>query len=130
MTEQNTPVDSYISANAPRREQYVIKVERTLNTWLITFPDGDDMALPTLNACEKIIWAFHKKAQFRDIDFILIDVNTGTIYTDHRKFTEYITACQERQRMTQVNRKMRATMQSARIAKTRKIDTRVYDRNY
>tara|TARA_R110000765_G_scaffold123140_1_gene219951 strand:- start:376 stop:768 length:393 start_codon:yes stop_codon:yes gene_type:complete len=130
MTEQSTPVDSYISANAPRREQCIIKIERTLNTWLFTFPDGDDMELPTLRACEKIIWAFHKKSQFRDVDFILIDVNTGTTYTDHRKFTEYITACQERQRMTQVNRRLRATMQSARIAKTRKIDTRVYDRNY
>ena len=66
MTEQNTPVDSYISANAPMREQCILKVERTIHTWLVTFPDGDDIELPTLRACEKIIWAFHKKAQFRD----------------------------------------------------------------
>jgi len=130
MTEQNTPVDSYISANAPMREQCILKVERTIHTWLVTFPDGDDIELPTLRACEKIIWAFHKKAQFRDVDFILVDVNTGTIYTDHRKFTEYITACQERQRLTEVNRKLRATMKSARITKTRKVDMRLYDRNY
>ena len=130
MREKDNPIDSYISANAPRREQCIIKIERTLNTWLFTFPDGDDIELPTLKACEKIIWAFHKKAQFRDIDFILIDVNTGTIYTDHRKFTEYITACQERQRLTEANRKTRAIMKAVRINKTRKIDTRIFERTY
>jgi len=130
MRERNNPIDSYISANAPKKEQCIIKVERTIHTWLITFPDGDDIELPTLKACEKIIWAFHKKAQFRDIDFILIDVNTGTIYTDHRKFTEYITACQERQRLTEANRKTRAIMKAVRITKTRKIDTRIFDRTY
>lgn len=130
MREKNNPIDSYIAANAPKKEQCIIKVERTIHTWLITFPDGDDIELPTLKACEKIIWAFHKKAQFRDIDFILIDVNTGTIYTDHRKFTEYITACQERQRLTEANRKTRAIMKAVRITKTRKIDTRIFDRTY
>ena len=130
MREKNNPIDSYISANAPKKEQCIIKVERTIHTWLITFPDGDDIELPTLKACEKIIWAFHKKAQFRDIDFILIDVNTGTIYTDHRKFTEYITACQERQRLTEANRKTRAIMKAVRITKTRKIDTRIFNRTY
>ena len=130
MQEINNPIDSYISANAPKKQQCIIKVERTIHTWLITFPDGDDIELPTLKACEKIIWAFHKKAQFRDIDFILIDVNTGTIYTDHRKFTEYITACQERQRLTEANRKTRAIMKAVRITKTSKIDMRLYDRNY
>jgi hypothetical protein len=130
MREKDNPIDSYISANAPKREQCIIKVERTIHTWLITFPDGDDIELPTLKACEKIIWAFHKKAQFRDIDFILIDVNTGTIYTDHRKFTEYITACQERQRLTEANRKTRAIMKAVRINKTRKIDTRIFERTY
>jgi|TARA_R110000868_G_scaffold89111_2_gene248201 hypothetical protein len=130
MREKDNPIDSYISANAPKKEQCIIKVERTIHTWLITFPDGDDIELPTLKACEKIIWAFHKKAQFRDIDFILIDVNTGTIYTDHRKFTEYITACQERQRLTEANRKTRAIMKAVRITKTSKIDMRLYDRNY
>ena len=130
MQKINNPIDSYISANAPKKEQCIIKVERTIHTWLITFPDGDDIELPTLKACEKIIWAFHKKAQFRDIDFILIDVNTGTIYTDHRKFTEYITACQERQRLTEANRKTRAIMKAVRITKTSKIDMRLYDRNY
>ena len=130
MREKDNPIDSYISANAPKKEQCIIKVERTIHTWLITFPDGDDIELPTLKACEKIIWAFHKKAQFRDIDFILIDVNTGTIYTDHRKFTEYITACQERQRLTEANRKTRAITKAVRITKTSKIDMRLYDRNY
>jgi hypothetical protein len=130
MREKDNPIDSYISANAPKKEQCIIKVERTIHTWLITFPDGDDIELPTLKACEKIIWAFHKKAQFRDIDFILIDVNTGTIYTDHRKFTEYITACQERQRLTEANRKTRAIMKAVRINKTRKIDTRIFERTY
>ena len=130
MREKDNPIDSYISANAPKREQCIIKVERTIHTWLITFPDGDDIELPTLKACEKIIWAFHKKAQFRDVDFILIDVNTGTTYTDHRKFTEYITACQERQRLTEANRKTRAIMKAVRINKTRKIDTRIFERTY
>jgi len=130
MTVKNTPVDDYIADNSPPREKIIISVQRNIDKWLFTLPTGDDIELPTLKVCEKLIWQFHKKAQFRDVDFILIDGNTGTHYTDHRKFTDYIKACRERQSLIDANRKRRAQATPVKRTRTRKVDMRAFDRNY
>lgn len=130
MTEKTTPIDDYLSRNIKSKEKIVVSLERTLSAWEFTFPDGAIIELPDLKSCEKLIWHYHRIAQFRDIDYTLIDKNTGTKYSDYRKFTDYIEACQERQRLTKENRRVRATLKLVRRKKPPKIDTRIYDRNY
>ena len=130
MTEKITPIDDYLSRNIKSKEKIVVSLERTPSAWEFTFPDGAIIELPDLKSCEKLIWHYHRIAQFRDIDYTLIDKNTGTKYSDYRKFTDYIEACQERQRLTKENRRVRATLKLVRRKKPPKIDTRIYDRNY
>ena len=130
MTEETTPIDDYLSRNIKSKEKIVVSLERTPSAWEFTFPDGAIIELPNLKSCEKLIWHYHRIAQFRDIDYTLIDKNTGTKYSDYRKFTDYIEACQERQRLTKENRRVRATLKLVRRKKPPKIDTRIYDRNY
>ena len=130
MTEKTTPIDDYLSRNIKSKEKIVVSLERTPSAWEFTFPDGAIIELPDLKSCEKLIWHYHRIAQFRDIDYTLIDKNTGTKYSDYRKFTDYIEACQERQRLTKENRRVRATLKLVRRKKPPKIDTRIYDRNY
>ena len=130
MTEKITPIDAYLSRNIKSKEKIVVSLERTPSAWEFTFPDGAIIELPNLKSCEKLIWHYHRIAQFRDIDYTLIDKNTGTKYSDYRKFTDYIEACQERQRLTKENRRVRATLKLVRRKKPPKIDTRIYDRNY
>ena len=130
MTEKITPIDDYLSRNIKSKEKIVVSLERTPSAWEFTFPDGAIIELPNLKSCEKLIWHYHRIAQFRDIDYTLIDKNTGTKYSDYRKFTDYIEACQERQRLTKENRRVRATLKLVRRKKPPKIDTRIYDRNY
>ena len=130
MTEKATPIDDYLSQNIKSKEKIVVSLERTQSAWEFTFPDGAIIELPDLKSCEKLIWHYHRIAQFRDIDYTLIDKNTATKYSDHRKFTDYIVACQERQQLTRENRRVRAKPKLARRKKTPKIDTRIYDRNY
>jgi len=130
LTEKTTPIDDYLSRNIKSKEKIVVSLERTLSAWEFTFPDGAIIELPDLKSCEKLIWHYHRIAQFRDIDYTLIDKNTGTKYSDYRKFTDYIEACQERQRLTKENRRVRATLKLVRRKKPPKIDTRIYDRNY
>ena len=130
MTEKTTPIDDYLSQNIKSKEKIVVSLERTPSAWEFTFPDGAIIELPNLKSCEKLIWHYHRIAQFRDIDYTLIDKNTGTKYSDYRKFTDYIEACQERQRLTKENRRVRATLKLVRRKKPPKIDTRIYDRNY
>ena len=130
MTEKITPIDDYLSRNIKSKEKIVVSLERTPSAWEFTFPDGAIIELPNLKSCEKLIWHYHRIAQFRDTDYTLIDKNTGTKYSDYRKFTDYIEACQERQRLTKENRRVRATLKLVRRKKPPKIDTRIYDRNY
>ena len=130
MTEKITPIDDYLSRNIKSKEKIVVSLERTPSAWEFTFPDGAIIELPNLKSCEKLIWHYHRIAQFRDIDYTLIDKNTGTKYSDYRKFTDYIEACQERQRLTKENRRVRATLKLVRRKKPPKIDTRIFDRNY
>ena len=130
MTEKATPIDDYLSQNIKSKEKIVVSLERTPSAWEFTFPDGAIIELPNLKSCEKLIWHYHRIAQFRDTDYTLIDKNTGTKYSDYRKFTDYIEACQERQRLTKENRRVRATLKLVRRKKPPKIDTRIYDRNY
>ena len=130
MTEKTTPIDDYLSRNIKSKEKIVVSLERTPSAWEFTFPDGAIIELPNLKSCEKLIWHYHRIAQFRDIDYTLIDKNTGTKYSDYRKFTDYIEACHERQRLTKENRRVRATLKLVRRKKPPKIDTRIYDRNY
>ena len=130
MTEKITPIDDYLSRNIKSKEKIVVSLERTPSAWEFTFPDGAIIEMPNLKSCEKLIWHYHRIAQFRDIDYTLIDKNTGTKYSDYRKFTDYIEACQERQRLTKENRRVRATLKLVRRKKPPKIDTRIYDRNY
>ena len=130
MTEKITPIDDYLSRNIKSKEKIVVSLERTPSAWEFTFPDGAIIELPNLKSCEKLIWHYHRIAQFRDIDYTLIDKNTGTKYSDYRKFTDYLEACQERQRLTKENRRVRATLKLVRRKKPPKIDTRIYDRNY
>jgi len=130
LTEKITPIDDYLSRNIKSKENIVVSLERTPSAWEFTFPDGAIIELPDLKSCEKLIWHYHRIAQFRDIDYTLIDKNTGTKYSDYRKFTDYIEACQERQRLTKENRRVRATLKLVRRKKPPKIDTRIYDRNY
>ena len=130
MTEKITPIDDYLSRNIKSKEKIVVSLERTPSAWEFTFPDGAIIELPNLKSCEKLIWHYHRIAQFRDIDYTLIDKNTGTKYSDYRKFTDYIEACHERQRLTKENRRVRATLKLVRRKKPPKIDTRIYDRNY
>ena len=130
MTEKITPIDDYLSRNIKSKEKIVVSLERTPSAWEFTFPDGAIIELPNLKSCEKLIWHYHRIAQFRDIDYTLIDKNTGTKYSDYRKFTDYIEACQERQRLTKENRRVRAKLSLVRRKKPRKIDTRIFDRNY
>ena len=130
MTEKTTPIDDYLSRKIKSKEKIVVSLERTPSAWEFTFPDGAIIELPNLKSCEKLIWHYHRIAQFRDIDYTLIDKNTGTKYSDYRKFTDYIEACQERQRLTKENRRVRATLKLVRRKKPPKIDTRIYDRNY
>jgi len=129
LTEKITPIDD-LSRNIKSKEKIVVSLERTPSAWEFTFPDGAIIELPDLKSCEKLIWHYHRIAQFRDIDYTLIDKNTGTKYSDYRKFTDYIEACQERQRLTKENRRVRATLKLVRRKKPPKIDTRIYDRNY
>ena len=130
MTEKITPIDDYLSRNIKSKEKIVVSLERTPSAWEFTFPDGAIIELPNLKSCEKLIWHYHRIAQFRDIDYTLIDKNTGTKYSDYRKFTDYIEACHERQRLTKENRRVRATLKLVRRKKPPKIDTRIFDRNY
>jgi len=130
LTEKITPIDDYLSRNIKSKEKIVVSLERTPSAWEFTFPDGAIIELPDLKSCEKLIWHYHRIAQFRDIDYTLIDKNTGTKYSDYRKFTDYIEACQERQRLTKENIRVRATLKLVRRKKPPKIDTRIYDRNY
>ena len=130
MTEKTTPIDDYLSRNIKSKEKIVVSLERTPSAWEFPFPDGAIIELPNLKSCEKLIWHYHRIAQFRDIDYTLIDKNTGTKYSDYRKFTDYIEACQERQRLTKENRRVRAKLSLVRRKKPRKIDTRIFDRNY
>ena len=130
MTEKITPIDDYLSRNIKSKEKIVVSLERTPSAWEFTFPDGAIIELPNLKSCEKLIWHYHRIAQFRNIDYTLIDKNTGTKYSDYRKFTDYIEACQERQRLTKENRRVRAKLSLVRRKKPRKIDTRIFDRNY
>ena len=130
MTEKTTPIDDYLSRNIKSKEKIVVSLERTPSAWEFTFPDGAIIEMPNLKSCEKLIWHYHRIAQFRDIDYTLIDKNTGTKYSDYRKFTDYIEACQERQQLTKENRRVRAKLSLVRRKKPRKIDTRIFDRNY
>jgi len=130
LTEKITPIDDYLSRNIKSKEKIVVSLERTPSAWEFTFPDGAIIELPNLKSCEKLIWHYHRIAQFRDIDYTLIDKNTGTKYSDYRKFTDYIEACHERQRLTKENRRVRAKLSLVRRKKPRKIDTRIFDRNY
>jgi len=130
MTEETTPIDDYLSQNIKPKEKIVVSLERTPSAWEFTFPDGAIIEMPNLKSCEKLIWHYHRIAQFRDIDYTLIDKNTGTKYSDYRKFTDYIEACQERQQLTKENRRVRAKLSLVRRKKPRKIDTRIFDRNY
>jgi len=130
LTEKITPIDDYLSRNIKSKEKIVVSLERTPSAWEFTFPDGAIIELPNLKSCEKLIWHYHRIAQFRDIDYTLIDKNTDTKYSDYRKFTDYIEACQERQRLTKENRRVRAKLSLVRRKKPRKIDTRIFDRNY
>jgi len=122
------------------------EIENTPDGWNLTFPSGvENNNLPSLKVCLLIIEPFYRKCQFRNQAFELYDRNTKTLFRDYRVFTEYLELSKKEKKIVKkkkrdpksIRENTAKKLKSSRISKNgkvqknvKKIDTRIFDRNY
>ena len=108
------------------------EIENTPDGWNLIFPSGvENNNLPSLKICLLIIKPFYRKCQFRNQSFELYDRNTKTLFRDYRVYTEWV------EKAKKDSKKFIKEVRRSRISNTdkvqnnvKKIDTRIFDRNY
>ena len=126
------------------------EIEKTIDGWNLTLTSGIVMeGLDSLNVCETLMKEAHKKAQWRNQSFELYDRNSGATYKDNRIFTEFLyvekksSNSSDTTEFVQVDpseesikhfdkrtRRIRNSKLPTKNTKVKKIDTRIFDRNY
>jgi len=125
-----TPIDKYISNNRKKLEPIHYELENIGNSWELTLPSGACLSLASLKDCEAIMNVDYRKTQFRDQTFELLDINTKTLYSNYRVFSDLIEGCHARQREKESRRRHRLVAIPTKRRKVKKLDMRVYDRNF
>jgi len=116
---------------------------KTLDGWNLTFPSGDETkGLPSLSVCLLVIKPHYRQCQFRNQSFELYDHNTNTLFQDYRVFTEWVEKADgevvdQTPKIEEAQEKMEKKIKNSRIprnnkvqSKVKKIDQRIFDRNY
>ena len=116
---------------------------KTLDGWNLTFPSGDETkGLPSLSICLSVIKPHYQKCQFRNQSFELYDHNTNTLFQDYRVFTEWVEKADgeivdQTPKIEDAQEKMGKKIKNNRMprnnkvqSKVKKIDQRIFDRNY
>ena len=119
---------------------------KTLDGWNLTFPSGDETkGLPSLSVCLSVIKPHYRQCQFRNQSFELYDHNINSTFTDYRVFTEWVELSKEEKKQKKeeerdpksVAKKMEKKIKNNRMprnnkvqSKVKKIDQRIFDRNY
>ena len=127
-------------------KQMRFEICKTLDGWNLTFPSGiQNNDLPSLDVCLLIIKPFYQKCQFRNQAFELYDHNINSTFTDYRVFTEWVELSKEEKKQKKeeerdpksVAKKMEKKIKNNRMprnnkvqSKVKKIDQRIFDRNY
>ena len=116
---------------------------KTLDGWNLTFPSGNETkGLPSLSVCLLVIKPHYQKCQFRNQSFELYDHNTNTLFQDYRVFTEWVEKADgevvdQTPKIEQAQQKMEKKIKNSRMprnnkvqSKVKKIDQRIFERNY
>ena len=119
------------------------EIENTPDGWNLTFPSGvENNNLPSLKVCLLIIEPFYRKCQFRNQAFELYDRNTKTLFQDYRVYTEWAEKADGEivnmgKKAEKDSKKLIKEVKRNRLSNTdkvqknvKKIDTRIFDRNY
>ena len=125
------------------------EIEKTIKGWDLTFPMEDGEKKPTiirelesLKACIFMIRPSYQKCQFRNQSFELYDHNTNTLFQDYRVFTEWVEKADgqivdQTPKIEKAQKKMEKKIKNSRMprnnkvqSKVKKIDQRIFDRNY
>jgi len=119
------------------------EIENTPDGWNLTFPSGvENNNLPSLKVCLLIIEPFYRKCQFRNQAFELYDRNTKTLFQDYRVYTEWAEKADGEivnmgKKAEKDSKKLIKEVRRNRLSNTdkvqknvKKIDTRIFDRNY
>ena len=116
---------------------------KTLDGWNLTFPSGDETkGLPSLSICLLAIKPHYQRCQFRNQSFELYDHNTNTLFQDYRVFTEWVEKADgevvdQTPKIEKAQQKMEKKIKNSRMprnnkvqSKVKKIDQRIFERNY
>tara|TARA_R100000458_G_C8227721_1_gene210283 strand:+ start:315 stop:806 length:492 start_codon:yes stop_codon:yes gene_type:complete len=116
---------------------------KTLDGWNLTFPSGDETkGLPSLSICLLVIKPHYQRCQFRNQSFELYDHNTNTLFQDYRVFTEWVEKADgevvdQTPKIEKAQQKMEKKIKNSRMprsnkvqSKVKKIDQRIFERNY
>tara|TARA_R100001082_G_C4327714_1_gene144142 strand:- start:301 stop:801 length:501 start_codon:yes stop_codon:yes gene_type:complete len=124
-----------------------MEIEKVVDKWNLTLPSGNIMkGLNSLKDCSILIIEKYQKAQLQNRPFYLYDHNIRCEFRDYRIFTEYLVmedgeiidmtdksekeAEKRRNQMIEQSRKSRARKTKRVQTNVKKIDARIFDRNY
>ena len=129
--------DNLVKATKSKKlSKMTFTVEKQLRGWrLVTHTGVEFKDLDSLDACLVIIKPYIKRAQFRQQSFVLHDINTDSKYEDYRVYTEWVQDAEDRAEKDQDNlrkniKRTRRNQTKKVQAKTKQIDTRIFDRTY
>ena len=125
------------------------EIERTIRGWNLTFPLKDGATTPaiiedleSLKACISLFSIGYKKAQFRNQPFELHDRNSNTTFRDYRVYTEWVEleggeildgkkmAENDSKKVIKEVKRNRISNGKKVLSKVKKVDMRIYDRNF
>ena len=130
--------DNLIDSTKDKLEPMRYEIERTIDGWNLTLPLNACDKTPTiieglesLKACVVMFSVGYKKSQFRNQPFELYDHNSRTLFRDYRVYTEWATKAEKDSKKLIKEVKRNRLSNTDKVQKNvKKIDTRIFDRNY
>jgi hypothetical protein len=114
------------------------EIERTIDGWNLTLPLGKGLKTPviiedleSLKACIVMFSVGYKRSQYRNQPFELYDINSRTLFRDYRVYTEWAEKAEkDSEKLIKEIKRNRLSNTDKVQNNVKKIDTRIFDRNY
>ena len=130
--------DNLIDSTKDRLEPMRYEIERTIDGWNLTLPLGKGLKTPviiedleSLKACIVMFSVGYKRSQYRNQPFELYDINSRTLFRDYRVYTEWAAKAEkDSEKFIKEIKRNRLSNTDKVQNNVKKIDTRIFDRNY
>ena len=130
--------DNLIDSTKDKLEPMRYEIERTIDGWNLTLPLGKGLKTPviiedleSLKACIVLFSIGYRKSQYRNQPFELYDINSRTLFRDYRVYTEWAAKAEkDSEKLIKEIKRNRLSNTDKVQNNVKKIDTRIFDRNY